>query len=210
MSETQTEPQEKLFKLVQIETVRRECQASGVDQRTVLLELQEGMYDGDLVEKDSGVLYSSVTPLDRELSVVVWDEMGEGSLPEAARFLTAEVCTYNGDHFPKAVEAGKVEEYGKPFALVTIIQESGLRLLLGGTDPNDFTTPGRSDVLVERQPDRWALFVTAQYGGDLDMVVYIMDDGRVVVVPERYVGHDNVTVSETVPPAPPEPEAARC
>jgi hypothetical protein len=90
------------------------------------------------------------------------------------------VPTYNRRRFPQQVARGELEEYGAPEVPVLVREADGLRIMLGARDFNDQVP----DLLVERQPGAWVVFVHHPGGGDPSCEIYLMDDGRTLVSPE--------------------------
>ena len=95
--------------------------------------------------------------------------------------LRLTVPTYNGTAFPSATERGEIEEYGPPKVPVLIRSEGGVRILLGTHDRDD---PDRPDILIERRPNGWAIFLHPDGSGDPSGCVYFLDNGESIVVPE--------------------------
>ena len=74
------------------------------------------------------------------------------------------------------------EEFACPLVPVLARVGSGLRIILGTHDDNDCEKP---DVLIERRPNGWAIFVHP--GTDAPSAIfYILDDGRSFCIPELY------------------------
>lgn len=102
------------------------------------------------------------------------------------------VPTYNADLFPAEVAAGRTPEFGLPNVPVLIHQSDGIRVVLGTHDPNALSKP---DIQIERQPNGWVVFLHPVGGSDASGFVYLHDDGRSFVLPERGLGptpHMNV------------------
>lgn len=75
-------------------------------------------------------------------------------------------------------------EYSDPLVPILVREEAGLRLILGRQNVREDSA---SDILVERRPYGWAIFLHP-FGGDASGAVYILDDGRTFVVPEVGIG----------------------
>lgn len=127
-------------------------------------------------------------------SLVFSDTVGE--TPVAAM----RVCTYNGGHFGDLVLEKKVDEYGHPYVPVVIRNLDGVDLCLGEDQGEDKSQPS---VLCERQPDRWMIAIGTQYGGDHDLLIYVMDNMKIYVVPDRYPRDSRIIYQDKVPPPTP-------
>ena len=93
--------------------------------------------------------------------------------------------TYNAQSFPNEVELGLKPEYGPPYLPVLIRESEGVRLILGTYVANDLTKP---DILIERQPNGWMIFLHPLPGSDPSGYIYFLDDGRSFLVPENGLG----------------------
>jgi hypothetical protein len=89
------------------------------------------------------------------------------------------VPTYHGARAGR--DAEKQPEWDRPHVPVTVLESAGLRLLLGSAEKENGARP---DVQLERRPHGWALFLHPN-AGDPCGCIYILDDGRTFVVPER-------------------------
>lgn len=101
---------------------------------------------------------------------------------EEERLWNLLVPTYHAAWRPRAVERGACAEYGSPRVAIVARLEAGLRIILGTHDPEDRASP---DVLVERQPHGWVLFLRPACAGDATVYVYMRDDGQTFVQPEH-------------------------
>jgi hypothetical protein len=102
--------------------------------------------------------------------------------------LNLVVPTYNYQLYGEQVDRGELPEYGEPLVPVLIRDEAGVRIVLGTHDFKDHSKP---DLLIERQPQGWAIFLHPEGGGDPSGVVYFLDDGRSFVTPENDLGSSN-------------------
>lgn len=92
------------------------------------------------------------------------------------------IPTYYGHAFPN----GEMPDFDNPLLPVLIREADGVRLILGAHDWNDMQAP---DIVVERRPAGWAIFLHPVGGGDPSGYVYFLDDGRSFVQPENpYAG----------------------
>ena len=91
------------------------------------------------------------------------------------------VPTYYGHAYADAVLDGLIPESGKPFVPIALQEMEGLRLVLGSSEP----IADAPDIHLERRPNGWALFLHPESGGDPSGYVYLIDDGRSFIVPER-------------------------
>ena len=114
---------------------------------------------------------------------------GNGTMSE----MKLLIPTYNGNLFPDQVETGQIEEYGDPEVPVTAYREAGLRIVLGTHDPEEDSE--KPDLLIERQPNAWAVFIHPD-GGDPSAYIYIVDDGRTFLFPEFCPGSPTEIVHE--------------
>jgi hypothetical protein len=92
------------------------------------------------------------------------------------------VPTFNGHLYAEEVERGEKPEWTEPDTPILVQPAAGLRLLLGTHDSEDREQP---DVVVERQTDRWAIFLHMN-GGDPVGYIYLLDDGRGFLVRDKY------------------------
>jgi hypothetical protein len=76
-------------------------------------------------------------------------------------------------------------DYGPPYVLVVICETDGVRVVLGSDDCEDLKKP---DILVERRPNGWAIFLHPIGGGDPSGYVYFLDDGRSLLLQEGGAG----------------------
>ncbi|HWB00854.1 MAG TPA: hypothetical protein VG713_20320 [Pirellulales bacterium] len=91
------------------------------------------------------------------------------------------VPTYNGRAYASQVEKGALREYGTPYVPIVIREAAGIRIVLGSHDPDDKDAP---DILVERRPKGWAIFLHPWGRADASGYVYFLDDGRSFLVKE--------------------------
>lgn len=95
--------------------------------------------------------------------------------------LRFRVPTYHGDVTDSTARAA-LPEFGDPAVPVVIRCASGVRVVLGSIDFSDMSAP---DVLIERHPRGWAIFLHPAGGGDPSGAVYFLDDGRSFAVAEE-------------------------
>jgi hypothetical protein len=100
------------------------------------------------------------------------------------------VPTFNGHLYPDEVQRGAKAEWTEPDTPVLVQPAGGLRLLLGTHDSQNKEQP---EVVVERQTDRWAIFLHMN-GGDPVGHLYLLDDGRSFLVRDEY--GEQITVLE--------------
>ena len=87
------------------------------------------------------------------------------------------LSTYHGNLQAALVGQGSLKEYGDPRVRASVSPDgSSIELILG-----DKREDNASSLIVERQTDRWMMLVQSEYGGDAEVIVDIMDDGRVVL-----------------------------
>ena len=84
------------------------------------------------------------------------------------------VPTYNASYFAEEVERGEMPEYGLPQSAVLIRVVNGVRVVLGSHDFEDIEKP---DILIERQPGKWMIFLHPS-GGDPRWKVSFLDGGQ--------------------------------
>lgn len=83
--------------------------------------------------------------------------------------------TYHGN--VSDYENRGLPEYGEPIAHVDVAAEPAATVIyLQKGDRQGLDRPG---VVIERQTDRWAMFISSEAGGDNELYVYILDDGRI-------------------------------
>jgi hypothetical protein len=90
--------------------------------------------------------------------------------------ITIQVPTFYGTSTaePPAV----LPEFGAPYVPLIVKEEDGIRICLGTSDPTKIDTP---DIVVERRPAGWAIFLRPCGGDDECGHVYFLDDGRSLV-----------------------------
>ena len=95
-----------------------------------------------------------------------------------ASTLNGTVTTYHGHYDPIVMEG-----FGVPnVPIVVTVHEQGVAIRLGpDSPPDDERAPIPSSIWIERRTDRWSINVESQDGGDIDVGVYILDDGRVEI-----------------------------
>ncbi len=71
--------------------------------------------------------------------------------------------------------------YGEPTVPILIRWADALRVVFGAHDHRNTRAP---DLLIERRPGGWALFLHPAGGDDPSGCVYFLDDGRGFLVPE--------------------------
>lgn len=88
------------------------------------------------------------------------------------------------------------EGCGPPYVAILVRQGDGIRLVLGTHDYNDRRAP---DMLVERRPNGWVVFLHTVASGDPCGTIYFLDDGRTFFVKEYDAGATPaIAVLETV------------
>lgn len=95
------------------------------------------------------------------------------------------VPTYNAAAFPDEVLREEIPEFGNPFVPVLVKEVAGIRIVLGS---HDYDSEHAPDILVERRPNGWAIFLHPVGGGDPSGYVYFCDDGRSYLLPEHGIG----------------------
>ncbi len=63
--------------------------------------------------------------------------------------------------------------------------EQGLRIILGKEEASGWLSP---DVLIERRPHGWVIFVHPGGAGDASGMICLLDNGRSYVLPENGLG----------------------
>jgi hypothetical protein len=91
------------------------------------------------------------------------------------------VPTYYGTAYADQDVLSDLPDYDHPNVPVVIHQGEAVRIVLGSRDVMDLEKP---DVLIERRPKGWAIFLHPEAGGDPSGVVYFLDDGRSFVLRE--------------------------
>jgi len=77
------------------------------------------------------------------------------------------------------------QEFGEPTQHVVVSSDNGVRIQLGGEGcPERDEFP--PELVVERRPNGWCLFIISEGGGDASGFVFMLDDGRCFAVPEWY------------------------
>jgi hypothetical protein len=97
--------------------------------------------------------------------------------------LRLRVPTYNANRYPAEVAAKTKEEYGEPYRTVRIREEDGLRVIL--ESPDDIPEMVLPDLMIERQPVGWAIFLRAG-STDEGGVIYLRDDGQTFLARDEY------------------------
>jgi hypothetical protein len=110
--------------------------------------------------------------------------------------LTGNLLTYHEVGTGDPRKPPRMEALGLPRVNVEAALEKRqwLRVLLGGD--------GGPDVIFERRTDRWMAVIAASSAGNVEVVLHIMDDGRIFVVPELPREHSIVEYTRNPPPAP--------
>lgn len=123
---------------------------------------------------------------------------------------------YNGKFYAVPDPEGERPEYsdGLPITL------HGDRLVLGPWVETDHwkvaPDDGSVDLLFERQPDRWVICLTTEFGGDNDLMIYVLDDKRIAITGDsdreilvdanrRFQGHRDFHLLEGSPGTPVDP-----
>jgi len=76
-------------------------------------------------------------------------------------------------------------DFSDPFAKILVRDEDGLRVLLMSGDIAPKDAP---DILIERRPHGWAMFLHPVGNSEPSGYVYFLDDGRSYVIPETGLG----------------------
>jgi hypothetical protein len=105
---------------------------------------------------------------------------------ERVKRLKLLVPTYNANYYPKQVNDGTKPEFGAPYLPVVVHSADGIRVVLGTHEFLDVDAP---DIMIERQPRAWAIFLHPIGGGDPAGYVYFLDDGRSYLLKDRWI-HD--------------------
>jgi hypothetical protein len=92
-----------------------------------------------------------------------------------------EVPTYNGNRFAQEVERGEKPEFGKPQMPVLIRVTNGVRVVFG---THQYEGTRSADILIERQPSRWVIFLHPLGDGDPIGSIAFLDDGRSFLIKE--------------------------
>jgi hypothetical protein len=95
--------------------------------------------------------------------------------------LKLDLPTYNGRYYCRAVERGELPEHGDPHVPVLVRAAMGVRVILGTHDAEDLDKP---DILIERQPNGWVIFLHPFGAGDPVGYVCFHDDGRSFLIKE--------------------------
>jgi hypothetical protein len=95
--------------------------------------------------------------------------------------LKLQVPTYNRNFYGQEVERGELPDFGDPHLPVLVHESEGVRIILGTHDIDDMTKP---DILIEGQPNGWAIFLHPLGGSDPSGCVFFLDDGRSFLVKE--------------------------
>jgi hypothetical protein len=70
---------------------------------------------------------------------------------------------------------------------VVVHSADGIRVVLGTHEFLDVDAP---DIMIERQPRAWAVFLHPIGGGDPAGYVYFLDDGRSYLLKDRWIHED--------------------
>jgi hypothetical protein len=97
------------------------------------------------------------------------------------RTLTLSVPTYYATAYITHDVVGDLPDYDSPNVPVLVHQGEAVRLVLGAHDIYDSEKP---DILIERRPKGWAIFLHPVGSGDPSGVVFFLDDGRSFVLRE--------------------------
>jgi len=89
---------------------------------------------------------------------------------------------------------GKIDwpDFTEPNAPVLVHEFEGVRVLMG---THDRMNQDRPDLQIERRPHGWAIFIHPN-DGDPVASLYMMDDGRTFLMPEKYAHPALETVDE--------------
>ncbi|GMU20587.1 MAG: hypothetical protein AMXMBFR13_06840 [Phycisphaerae bacterium] len=82
------------------------------------------------------------------------------------------VPTYYGHRNAQLSQDG--EDFGGPIVPVVVHEAEGIRIVLGSHDLHD----DKADILLERRPGGWSIFLHPQGGGDPSGYICFLDDGR--------------------------------
>ncbi len=93
------------------------------------------------------------------------------------------VPTYVGDCEQHNAEETDNPDFGQPFLPVLIHESDGIRVIMGSHDRVNSKVP---DVLIERRPKGWVIFLHPIGGSDPSGMIFFCDDGRSYVVKETY------------------------
>lgn len=104
------------------------------------------------------------------------------------------VPTYLGSQNARNADHPPSLDFGHPYAPVLICEAAGIRLILGAHDSDDRSKP---DVQIERWPHGWAVFLHPD-AGDPVGCVYILDNGRTFLLPERLTA-DPIEIVDDIP-----------
>jgi hypothetical protein len=91
------------------------------------------------------------------------------------------VPTYYGAMYAKAESCQDKNDSDPPFVPVLIREAEGVHVVLGTHDFDDRSKP---DIQIERRPNGWAIFLNPLPGGDTSGLIYLLDDGRSLLVPD--------------------------
>lgn len=97
----------------------------------------------------------------------------------------AVVPTYYGDVYPDQVASGDMKELNDPYVPFVVRVDSGIRVVLG---THEFDNLCKPDIQIERRPSGWVIMLHPLPGSDPSGYVYLLDDGRSVLVPESEFG----------------------
>jgi hypothetical protein len=103
----------------------------------------------------------------------------------AMREVKVYVPTYYGALLAKQVAKSDEPEFGAPLVPLFIRDEDGLRVLLGAPHRD---RDEDADILIERRPNGWAIFLHPLTGCDPIGCVYFLDDGRSFLAKELPLG----------------------
>jgi hypothetical protein len=91
--------------------------------------------------------------------------------------LTFSVPTFFKTHF-------RGEGFHRPEVPVTVKDEEGIRVILGNADDDC----GAPDILIERRPKGWVIFLHPDGSEDPSGYLFIKDGGKSFVIPGNKVG----------------------
>jgi hypothetical protein len=113
---------------------------------------------------------------------------GSANAIERVKNLKLLVPTYNGNYYSKQVSDRTKPEFGPPYLPVVVHSADGVRVVLGTHEFLDVDAP---DIMIERQPRAWAIFLHPFGGGDPVGYVYFLDDGRCYFLKEWCLNEDD-------------------
>ncbi|MCI0640762.1 MAG: hypothetical protein L0Y70_16945 [Gemmataceae bacterium] len=83
-------------------------------------------------------------------------------------------------------------DFAQPMVPVLVHEFEGVRVIMGSHDRINQDQP---DLQIERRPHGWAIFIHPN-GGDPVACIYILDNGRTFLIPEKYTEPSLETVDD--------------